>query len=216
MTGVRGAVGSAEQPTGGRVARRRDRKVQDILAAAAVVLAERGYHGLSLDEIAERLDLTKASLYHYFPSKEELVSSCLEQLGSSLNGELRDLVVAHPGTATEQLTLLITRQLELIVRTRPEMARLFLQPLDWPETYRRRTRRLREGHDAIFRAVVRRGIADGEFDVDEDVAMHNLYGAMNYVPVWFRGRRKRDFDAASAAVAANLLRLFRPGAGPGG
>lgn len=210
-----GAVGAARQPSPGRVARRRDRKVQDILSAVAEVLAERGYHGLSLDEIADRLDLTKASLYHYFPSKEVLVGACLDQLGSSLNDQLRSVVEANPGTATEQLGLLIRSQLDLIVRTRPEMARLFIQPQDWPEPYRRRTRRLREQHDAIFRAVVRRGIALGEFVVDEDVAMHNLYGAMNHVPVWFRGRRKKDLDAAAAAVASNLLRLFHPSAGPG-
>jgi AcrR family transcriptional regulator len=188
--------------------------VQDILSAAAEVLAERGYHGLSLDEIADRLDLSKASLYHYFPSKEALVSSCLEQLGGALNDQLRSLVEAHPGTATEQLGLLIRSQLDLIVRTRPEMARLFIQPQDWPEPYRRRTRRLREEHDAIFRAVVRRGVELGEFVVDEDVAMHNLYGAMNHVPVWFRGRRKKDLDVAAVAVASNLLRLFHPSAEP--
>lgn len=45
--------------------------------------------------------------------------------------------------------------------------------------------------------------------------MHNLYGAMNHVPLWFRGRRKKDLDAAAAAVASNLLRLFHPSAGPG-
>lgn len=49
----------------------------------------------------------------------------------------------------------------------------------------------------------------------KDVAMHNLYGAMNHVPLWFRGRRKKDLDAAAAAVASNLLRLFHPSAGPG-
>lgn len=200
----------------GRVARRRDRKVQEILAATAEVLARRGYHGVSLDEVAERLDLTKASLYHYFPSKEELVSSCLEQLGGALNEQLRNLVECHPGTATEQLRLLIRSHLDLVVRTRPEMARLFIQPQDWPEPYRRRTRRLRAEHDAIFRGVVRRGVELGEFVVDEDVALHNLYGAMNHVPVWFRGRRKKDFDVAATAVAASLLRLFHPSAGEPG
>lgn len=198
----------------GRIARRRDRRVRDILTAAAEVLAERGYQGFVLDEVAERVDLTKASLYHYFPSRDELVSSCLEQLGSSMNEQLLDLVADHPGSASEQLMLLVTAQLELTTWSRPEMARLFLQPVELPEPYRSRTRRVREQHDEIFRSVVRRGIATGEFGGahvgNGDIALHNLYGAINHVPIWFRGRRRRDFDQMAQDVAGSVLRLFRP------
>ena len=199
-------------PIPSRVERRRDRKVADILAAAADVLSERGFHAMSLDEIADRLDLTKASLYHYFPSREELVSACLEALATTANERLRQTAGAVSGTAGERLAMLIRAQLDMVVREYPQMARLFLQPLDWPELYRQRSRALRVEHDGIFRAVVREGIASGEFEVDEDVAMHNLYGAMNNVPVWFRGRRKKDVEEMAAKVADNLLRLFIPSA----
>lgn len=192
-----------------RVARRRDRKVQDILTAAADVLAERGYHGMSLDEIAERLDLTKATLYHYFPSKEALVSACLEAIATRSNERLAEVAAGSEGTAAERLQRLIVTQLVIIVRDQPQMARMFLQPMDWPESYRQRTKALRRQHDEIFRSVVRDGIASGEFDVDETIAMHNLHGAMNYVPVWFRSKRKKDVEETAARVAENLLRLFR-------
>ncbi len=195
-----------------RVARRRDQKVQDILTAAADVLAERGFHGMSLDEIADRLDLTKATLYHYFPSKEALVSACLEVLATRINERLAEVAADSAGTAAERLSRLIATQLVIIVRDHPQMARMFLQPMDWPETYRQRSKALRRQHDMIFRSVVRGGIASGEFDVDEKIAMHNLHGAMNYVPVWFRSKRKKDVEETAAAVAANLLRLFRTSA----
>ena len=193
-----------------RIERRRDRKVASILAAAAEVLSERGYHNLSLDEIADRLDLTKASLYHYFPSKEALVSACLESIATSANERLTDAVSDASGSAIARLTALIKLQLTIIVREQPQLAALFLQPIDWPKDYRQRARALRLAHDAVFRAVVREGIASGEFDVDENVAMHNLYGAMNYTPVWFKGRTRKDFEEMTEAVATNLLRLFTP------
>jgi AcrR family transcriptional regulator len=202
-----------DSPAPGRVARRRDRRVRGILAAAADVLAERGYSGFVLDEVAERVDLTKASLYHYFSSRDELIGSCLEYLGNSMNDRLRALVAEHPGSAGEQLTLLVTAQLELTTWLRPEMARLFLQPVELPEPHRTRTRSIRRQHDEIFRAVIQRGIETGEFagpGVDDgSIALRNLYGAMNHVPTWFRGRRRRDFDEMADAVATNLLRLFR-------
>jgi hypothetical protein len=33
---------------------------------------------------------------------------------------------------------------------------------------------------------------------------------MNYVPVWFRAKRKKDYETMYATTAASLLRLFRP------
>jgi AcrR family transcriptional regulator len=197
----------AEVPPG-RVARRRIRKVQDILAAAADVLAVRGYRGMSLDEVAERLDLTKATLYHYFPSKEALVSACIENIATRINQRLAEVAADSSGTARERLNRLIITQLMIIVREQPQFARMFLQPMDWPPSYRERTKALRREHNEIFLSVVRDGIANGEFDVDETIAMHNLHGAMNYVPVWFSSKRKKDADEVAAAVAANLLRLF--------
>lgn len=195
-------------PTPSRIERKRDLKMASILEAAAKVLGERGYHKLSLDEIAEQLDLTKASLYHYFASKEELVSACLESLASSANQRLAEAAVDVSGSATDRLTRLIMVQLTIILREQPQLAALFLQPLDWPERYVQRTRALRLEHDAIFRAVVREGIASGEFDTDEQIAMYNLYGAMNFTPVWLRGLTKKQFETMASGVATNLLRLF--------
>ena len=61
--------------------RRRAKRVDDILRVATGLLAERGYAATNLDEIAEVLDLSKASLYHYFPSKEHLILACLDRVG---------------------------------------------------------------------------------------------------------------------------------------
>ena len=81
---------AAQRTVSSRVARRRNRKVAEIVAAAADVLAERGYHDTSLDEIADRLDLAKATLYHYFPSKESLVMACMEAVGTEVIQQLRE------------------------------------------------------------------------------------------------------------------------------
>ncbi len=188
------AAGMNSPPRSSRVVRRRNRKVADIVATAAEVLAERGYHDTSLDEIAERLDIGKATLYHYFPSKESLVMACMEAVGTEVIQQLSTLASDRPGTARDRLAALIQVQLDLVVHKYPQIAALFRQPLDWPPAYRERIRELQRDHYAIFRSVVREGIESGEFIVgNEAVTMHNLFGAMNYVPVWFRPKRKKDF-----------------------
>jgi AcrR family transcriptional regulator len=51
---------------------------QRIQAVALELFAEQGYDKTSLREIAERLGVTKAALYYHFKSKEDIVSSLVE------------------------------------------------------------------------------------------------------------------------------------------
>ncbi len=51
---------------------------REILDEAAALIAERGYAGASLRELARRVGLRQPSLYHYFDSKEQLVEQILE------------------------------------------------------------------------------------------------------------------------------------------
>lgn len=142
----------ADEPLS-RAARRRNRPLTDILTATADVLAEHGYRETNLDEIAERLDLTRGSLYHYFASKEELVTTCLDWVATLVNERLSAAARQQKGTASQRLTVLIETQLDCIVGEYPQMARLFLQPLDWPEPLQLRSKALRLQHDEIFQSV---------------------------------------------------------------
>ena len=53
-----------------------DGKREVLLREAAASFNRRGYHGTSLTEIAKKLGVTKAALYTYVPSKEELLYYC--------------------------------------------------------------------------------------------------------------------------------------------
>ena len=51
---------------------------QRIQSVALELFAEQGYDKTSLREIAERLGVTKAALYYHFKSKEDIVSSLVQ------------------------------------------------------------------------------------------------------------------------------------------
>ncbi len=75
-------------------ARTIDKQERAVLAAAAV-FAEKGYHGASTTDIADRLGIKQGSLYHYFRSKEDALESvCL--LG------IRDYVSRMEAIATSE------------------------------------------------------------------------------------------------------------------
>src|SRR5580698_9295265 len=59
---------------------RRRRQTRDhLLDAAAQVLAERGFHGASLDEVAAAAGFTKGAVYSNFKNKEDLFLALLER-----------------------------------------------------------------------------------------------------------------------------------------
>ena len=51
-----------------------------ILAVAKVLFADKGYHGVSVDEIAKRLGVSPAVLYQHFASKEALYEAVLNEI----------------------------------------------------------------------------------------------------------------------------------------
>jgi AcrR family transcriptional regulator len=54
-----------------------------ILAVAKILFADKGYHGVSVDEIAHRLGVSPAVLYRHFPSKEALYRAVVEGMAGS-------------------------------------------------------------------------------------------------------------------------------------
>jgi AcrR family transcriptional regulator len=71
------------------MAGRRTDTRERIQRVALELFAEQGYEGSSLREIAERLNVTKAALYYHFRTKEDIVTSLLEDWGTALDDLLK-------------------------------------------------------------------------------------------------------------------------------
>jgi len=63
-----------------------------MVAAAERLFAERGYHGVSMDQIAAASGITKPMLYDYFGSKEGLFLACVERARGRLFEEIAGAV----------------------------------------------------------------------------------------------------------------------------
>jgi AcrR family transcriptional regulator len=70
-----------------------------ILLRAVQAFAESGYPGASMASLAERCETSKATLYHYFTSKEALLYESLERY----TARLQDLVLASAGPPDQPL-----------------------------------------------------------------------------------------------------------------
>ena len=70
------------------------RRRQQLLDVATNVFAVRGFHGTSMDDVAEAAGVTKPVLYQHFSSKRELYRELLDQVGSQLVEAVTKAVLA--------------------------------------------------------------------------------------------------------------------------
>jgi len=75
--------------------------MEQTLAAAHELFAERGYAAVTMDEIAASVGVTKPLLYNYFGNKERLYIACMERAGDSLIATVGEAIggSANPGDA---------------------------------------------------------------------------------------------------------------------
>jgi AcrR family transcriptional regulator len=71
---------------------------EDVLAAARQLFADRGYHHVSVPEIAKAAGVTHGALYHHFANKQDLFRAVFDQVEHELNDAV--LVAAFAETTT--------------------------------------------------------------------------------------------------------------------
>jgi AcrR family transcriptional regulator len=104
--------------------RKKQRTRQLLSATARRLFAERGFEQVSVAEIAREADVSEATVFNYFPSKEDLVYSGLETFEQELLQAVRDRAAGETVLAAFSRFVLEPRGL-LAVRD-PEAARQLL------------------------------------------------------------------------------------------
>lgn len=168
-----------------------------VLRAAAQLFNENGYHATSLDMVAERLSVTKPTLYYYVRSKEEILSECV-RLGLELLRAAIARAAESGGSALDKLEAAM-RQYALIVTMDFGMCliRVGEDPLT-PDS-RRRLRRLKGEIDHEFRSLIAQGVAEGSLaPCDPKLAAFTLAGALSWIARWY--------DAAGPWTAEEVAR----------
>jgi AcrR family transcriptional regulator len=109
--------------------RKRLRK-DEIVAEATRLFAERGYEGASMGDLAERVGLRKASLFHHFPSKDILYATVLRELLEKVSGAIIGAALAE-GSFAERLDALADGLTDVLA-AQPYAARLLVrEAMDW-------------------------------------------------------------------------------------
>jgi AcrR family transcriptional regulator len=185
---------------------------EDILKAAASVFHRKGYHGATMSDIAAEVNLTAGSLYHHFPSKEDLLVAVLDAGLTQITHEAR-VIVENQCAPAERLRQIVHIHIQNEIEHGPIAAAIIFEGralLDIPDV-RDQYIRLRDELERLYRQVIDDGIAAGHFRaVDAGIFVKTLFGALNWVSMWYRDGGRLSGAEIADEIATTFLASLRP------
>jgi AcrR family transcriptional regulator len=148
-----------------------DRTRQEILEAALQLLADRGYHAVSVNDIARAAGCSKASVLYHFKAKVDILAALMEPVVEDYDTIHRSIEGLSP---TDAQTLVIREYVDLILRRKQVAAitRLELAKLLWEDAM---APLLRAG--AFLPAALAAGRSDEAAQVASMFAIFGVLGA---------------------------------------
>ena len=183
----------------------------DILNAAAQVFRKKGFHGASMADIADSVNLQKASLYHHVGSKQELLVELLERALLVLEEDIAR-VTSQVLPADEKLRLMIRAYLQALAEY-PDLSAVLLfehRSLD-TKTHARHVPH-RDRFEALWRDVLNEGKKTRLFHCpDTGLTVRALMGTMNWTLTWYRANGALSMTKIADEYAELFLYgLMRP------
>jgi AcrR family transcriptional regulator len=185
-----------------RRVRRRQSRRELIVLAAVEVFREMGLEKATLEAVGERVGLSKASLYYYVRSKEELLGHVVIHVVRAQEEALSELLYLCDGPE-ERLRAFCKSHVRIIC-TDPVgavSARVALSGIR-DDVVRRPL------HEYMSRleTILREGVAAGAFrDMDLRIAQHTIIATLNAVPLWFSPEGRLTLDEVAAEVSGLLV-----------
>jgi AcrR family transcriptional regulator len=155
---------------------------EQILKEAARLFAERGFHGVGVDEIGAAVGISGPGLYRHFPGKDAMLAELLVGIsGQLLTGAKRRLQEADGAAPGEVLDSLIEGHIDFALDDRP-LITLHDRELDrLRDSDRKLVRQLQRQYVELWVEVVRETYP-GLAEPTARSAVHSVFGLLNSTP----------------------------------
>jgi len=169
---------------GPRWARRPDDRPRTLMASALKLLIRRGYRRIRVQDVARDAGVSKATIYHYFANKDDLLTQTIAGRIADKQAEIEARMASAGGSASERLRLFL-EQFWLMSLTK--QAGVWQQMLvgeiltEAPEVFAVWARGLAQRWQSI-EALIKEGQRRGEFrrDADAAVAARMIVSALSH------------------------------------
>jgi AcrR family transcriptional regulator len=175
-----------------------DRRDQIILAAAQLFV-KHGYSGTSIRDIADRAGMLPGSVYHYYPSKEDLFVAIHREGFRRLMHNIRE-AIRGASDPWERLELACAEHVNDVAAGNPisQVTATGLFAI-YETRLQRRLRADRENFEQLFRQLIADlDLADA---IDRSLFRLALLGSLNWTHVWYKTGKKTPREIAAQLIA---------------
>ena len=181
-------------------------RAQEIYLLAAQLFVERGVESTSLSDIANALNITKAGLYYYFESKQELLYRIVELGLDNVKNEVLDpareiadpeerlkfIILNHARLAAEgnHAVIIVSHEMNLLSFTQREAI----------------VRRRREYFDFVRETLVEIRADEKLNPLDMTTATFTLFGMILWLSRWYRASGKLSVEKVCQDVCDMALK----------
>lgn len=187
----------------------REQKRDAVLQAAVKLFNRQGFHATSLDQVAVALNVTKPTIYHYFPSKDEILFECVRR-GLEAISEAATLAQQDGGNGLDRLKSLM-RRYALVMTQEFGMCVTRTADHELSEASRAEFRGLKRRIDSAVRAVVEEGMRDGSIAKgDPALTTFVVAGSLNWIARWYSDGRSSPPDEIASTFVSVLVAGLMP------
>jgi TetR/AcrR family transcriptional repressor of mexJK operon len=141
-------------------------KADQIIEAAQLRFARYGYEKTTMKEIAGDLNMSKGSLYYYFPDKENLYKAIVRKEHDLFIHEMRAEIENSTGPAPTLRKIVLIRQ--EVFKKLINLGRTHLELFPEMHLFMKETvTELRKQEKEIITGILSRGMADGIFEISD-------------------------------------------------
>ena len=183
--------------------RARDEKREAVLRTAVQLFLEQGYHGTTLNDVAERLNVTKPALYNYFRGKDEILYECWA-IGAERVYDRIGEIAAAGGSGLAKLRKLIIAYAEMMTTDYGKsLVRFDLRDLS--EHNRKIIQASKRKIDRAFRGYIKDGMVDGSIrPCDIKLSAFTIAGSLNWIGHWYQPGGALSAEDIAAEFAIRL------------
>lgn len=187
-------------------------KREAILREASSLFFEQGYVGTSVDEIAERLGVTKPFIYYHFDSKLDLLTEICQRGTRDALAATNDVIEA-PGSAASRLHKFVHDFAAGVLDNQQYVTIYFREEIHLDRAAAARINNMRKSIDRNIRHLLLEGMESGEFDVqDPEICTLAINGMVSYAFAWYRKQGRLDKGQIARELADLVLRMVCAGA----
>ncbi len=183
-----------------------DRKIE-IITVAAKLFKEKGYSAVTMRDIAQAMDIKAASLYNHIKSKQEILVLIIIEIAEEFTRTM-DEVVSSEESTIKKIEKIIQLHIDITLLDANALACLNNDWMHLADEQLIYFVKMREDYEEKFRAIIKKGIADGEIkNLNLEVIIFSTLSTLRTLYLWYGKKKSPD----PIVLKSNMIQVLLKG-----